>query len=118
MLIRVVRETFVYKNRQFCLNHVLGMAPQIPSSATRRSPRGIGNVMLLTMYCEDDIDVDLPPPAVLVIEKEVTGLVEYSLYSFSKAEEGVTSAPNSPLKRARAPPASSNEAIAAAPLEL
>ena len=27
MLIRVVRETFVYKNRQFCLNHVLGMAP-------------------------------------------------------------------------------------------
>ena len=38
----------------------------------RRSPRAIGNVMLLSVWCENDIDIDLPPPECLVIDKEVT----------------------------------------------
>ena len=38
MLIRVVRETFMYKNRQFCLNHVLGIAPTVSSVSVLVSP--------------------------------------------------------------------------------
>eukprot|EP00802_Teleaulax_amphioxeia_P001854 Tamp_01856.p1 GENE.Tamp_01856~~Tamp_01856.p1 ORF type:complete len:318 (-),score=72.79 Tamp_01856:3422-4375(-) len=107
MLIRVVRETFMYKNRQFCLNHVLGIAPTVSSAIGRRSPRAIGNVMLLSVWCENDIDIDLPPPECLVIDKEVTGLMEYSLFHLSKtAEEGSKTAPSSPAKARRLPLAS------------
>jgi hypothetical protein len=106
MLIRVVRETFVYKNRQFCLNHVLGMAP---NGSSRRSPRAIGNVMLLNVWVEDQAEVDLPPPEAVCIEKEVTGLMEYSLFHLSQAEEGATSAPPSPQKKTREGPAALTE---------
>jgi hypothetical protein len=68
-----------------------------------------GNVMLLNVWVEDQAEVDLPPPEALCIEKEVTGLMEYSLFYLSKAEEGVTSAPSSPQKKAR----ESKEAAAA-----
>ena len=99
MLIRVVRETFMYKNRQFCLNHVLGMAPTVMG---RPSPRAIGNVMLLSVWCEDDIEIDLPPPECLGIEKEVTGLLEYSLFHLSKTSDvAAQSAPSSPIKKPR-----------------
>ena len=121
MLIRVVRETFVYKNRQFCLNHVFGMQPQLqadgaPALTRSLTPRAKGSVMLLSVWCEDAAEIDLPPADALCVEKEVTGLMEYSLFYLSQiSEDAVTSAPSSPAKKMRAPPA---EGLPTSPLDL
>ena len=54
MLIRVVRETFMYKNRQFCLNHVLGIAPTVSSVSVLVSPScvTVSSVSVLVCACK------------------------------------------------------------------
>mmetsp|Transcript_6933 Transcript_6933/g.17217 ORF Transcript_6933/g.17217 Transcript_6933/m.17217 type:complete len:729 (-) Transcript_6933:380-2566(-) len=84
MLIRLVRQSFVFKNRAYCLNTVLGVTPK--AMHIRMSPRAFEDVKLLSVYSDHD-DVELPDPSLVAVEKEVTGLLEYSLFSLSHYQQ-------------------------------
>ena len=112
MLIRLVRQNFVYKNRIFQLSTVLGVTPksQIASSRSspRASPRAFEGIQLLSVWTDEAGDVDLPGAPALQVEKEVTGKPEYSLFHLSNYRKvptspsllhsGTQTPPTSPLK--------------------
>jgi hypothetical protein len=111
MLIRLVRQNFVYKNRNFQLSTVLGVTPksQITSSRSspRASPRAFDGIQLLSVWTDESGDVDLPGAPALQVEKEVTGKPEYSLFHLSNYRKvptspslhsGIHTPPTSPLK--------------------
>lgn len=91
MLIRLVRQTFAYQNRQFACNTIVGLPPQnlahlssLPLQEDTKSPKDLNTLLILTVQADDDNELVMPPSGVVGVEKEVTGLEEYSMYHLSK----------------------------------
>lgn len=47
------------------------------------SPRSFDDVKILSVYSDDTHEPELPDPSIITVEKEVTGLLEYSLFYMS-----------------------------------
>eukprot|EP00285_Hemiselmis_virescens_P000954 CAMPEP_0173413388 /NCGR_PEP_ID=MMETSP1356-20130122/81868_1 /TAXON_ID=77927 ORGANISM="Hemiselmis virescens, Strain PCC157" /NCGR_SAMPLE_ID=MMETSP1356 /ASSEMBLY_ACC=CAM_ASM_000847 /LENGTH=356 /DNA_ID=CAMNT_0014375421 /DNA_START=138 /DNA_END=1204 /DNA_ORIENTATION=- len=109
MLIRMVRQSFVCKNRNFQLNTVLGVSPKAKTLASinRASPRPYEGIQLLLVWTDEKGEVELPGPPALQVDKEVTGMMEYSLFHLSQiSKQGALSGAASPLASSATPPVS------------
>jgi len=110
MLIRLLRQSFVFKNRNFQLNTVLGVNPKTKGGgrSPRVSPRPFDGIQLLMVWTDEMGEVELPGAPAVHVEKEVTGMMEYSLFHLSHysreagAQQGALGTP--PISPQRPPP--------------